>query len=222
VRLLFEVICDPIASEQCFELHEISTERGGPGVIKDGCTSLTTERHKLGGHRGGFRGVDVLGCQSKRKGWSKVDSCGSKTRNAKTGGPRCEQRVQKCSKEIPRGYGMSSSTKTAVEAMQGFENCLIWVKTRNANSSRPERERRAWKCSKSMPSNCERVSSAKTPRRTEQAPEIWCSRSKARKCEFGGQKHEWRVQSCSKSIPIDCEKVSSAKTSAETKWVVKS
>ena len=90
VRLLFKVICDPIVSEQCFELHEISTEGGGLGVIKDGCTSLTTERHKLGGHP---QGVDVLGCQSKRKGWSKVDSCGSKTRNAKTGGPRCEQRV---------------------------------------------------------------------------------------------------------------------------------
>jgi len=93
---------------------------------------------------------------------SRNDSCGSKTRNGKLGGPKRERGVLNCSKSIPRGYGMSSSTKAAVEAKRGLEICLIWVKMRNANSSRPERERRAWKCSKSVPGNYERVSSVKT------------------------------------------------------------
>jgi len=44
------------------------------------------------------------------------------------GGPKREQGVLNCPKSIPRGYGMSSSTKAAVEAKRGLKICLIWIK----------------------------------------------------------------------------------------------
>ena len=67
----------------------------------------------------------MLVYQPERRGSSKVNSCGSKTRNARMGGPKRERGVLNCSKSIPRGYGMSSGTKMAVKAKQRFKNYLI-------------------------------------------------------------------------------------------------
>jgi len=83
-------------------------------------------------------GVDVQERQQERKGWSKIDCCGSKTRNGKLHDPKRERGVLNCSISIPRGYETSSSTKTAVEAKRGLEICLIWVKNAKHEIERSE------------------------------------------------------------------------------------
>jgi len=101
----------------------------------------------------------VLECQPERKSWSKVDKCGSKTQNAKLHSPKCERGVLNCLKSIPRGYGMSSSTKMAVKAKQKLPN--MDKKMRNANLSSQKCAQWARKHSKSMPDDCGMFSSVK-------------------------------------------------------------
>jgi len=100
------------------------------------------------------------------------------------------RRVWKCSKYISRGYGMSSSAKTAVVERRGFENYLIWVKTRNTNLSRSECEWRVWKYSKSIPMDYERCSCVKNAGRNEVA---------GQKLMGAGQKLETEVRTARNS-----------------------